>query len=90
MAFALDSFGMTKITELEEYTLNGVAGLKVEVRTDGFFDGATGEVIILTPDENRYFTAIAIAGDSGIGWDPKAKMLFNAVLSSLTFFEPSK
>jgi hypothetical protein len=90
LAFALSSFGLTQTTELEEYTLNGVDGLRVEVKTNGFFDGATGEVIILTPAENRYFTAVVIAGDSGIGWDPKAKMLFNAVLNTIIFFEPAK
>ena len=90
MDLALSSFGLMQINEPEKYTLNGVDGIKVEVKTNAFFDGATGEVIILIPDENRYFTAIAIAGDSGIGWNPAGKKLFDDVLNNLVFFEPSK
>ena len=87
---ALNSFGLTQITEPEKYALNGVDGIKVEVKTDAFFGGATGEVIVLTPDEKRYFTAVGIAGSNGIDWHPGGKILFDAVLNSVTFFEPSK
>jgi hypothetical protein len=90
MDLALVSFGLTQINESEKYNLNGVDGIKVEVKTDAFFEGATGEVIILIPDENRYFTAIAIAGDSGMGWNPAGKKLFDDVLNNLVFFEPPK
>lgn len=88
--FALGSFGLIQIGEPQNFTLNGVDGIKVKVNTDAFFDGAHGEVVVLTPAENRFFTAIAIAGDSGIGWNPAGKKLFDDVLKNVNFFEPSK
>lgn len=87
---ALDSFGLKQVNDSETYILNEIEGIRVEVKSDAFFDGATGEIIILIPDEKRYFTAIAIAGDSGIGWNPEGKALFNGVLDSIKFFEPSE
>ena len=72
------------------YTIGGTVGLAVDVNGEWSETPVEGRITIVSPNEEQLFYAFAISanGDDGRGWEPKGRQAFDAVIDSISFFEP--
>ena len=74
------------------YTIGGSVGLAVDVNGEWSETPIEGRITIVSPNEEQLFYAFAISanGDDGRGWEPKGRQAFDAVIDSISFFEPGE
>ena len=88
ISLTLDEF---KADESYQYTVGGMPGLAAEV--SGLYGEVqiTGRILVVAPAEDQIFYALAISPDidTGEGWEPEGRQAFEAVIRTVTFFEPT-
>ena len=88
ISLTLDEF---KADEPYQYIVSGVPGLAAEV--SGLYGEIqiTGRILVVAPAEDQIFYALAISPDidTGEGWEPEGRQAFEAVIRTVTFFEPT-
>ena len=74
------------------FTIGGTVGLAVDVNGEWSETPIEGRITIVAPNEEQLFYAFAVSanGDDGIGWEPKGRQAFDAVIDSVSFFEPGE
>ncbi len=80
-----------KADESYQYVVGGVPGLAAEV--SGLYGEIqiAGRILVVAPAEDQIFYALAISPDidTGEGWEPEGRQAFEAVIRTVTFFEPT-
>ena len=80
-----------KADEGYQYVVGGIQGFAAEV--SGLYGEIqiAGRILVVAPAEDQVFYALAISPDidTGEGWEPEGRQAFEAVLSTVTFFEPA-
>lgn len=80
-----------KADEGYQYVVGGMPGFAAEV--SGLYGEIqiTGRILVVAPAEDQIFYALAISPDidTGEGWEPEGRQAFEAVLRTVTFFEPA-
>ena len=76
--------------EFYEYFVDGAAGTAAELKGLYGENHITGRVLVVAPSEDQIFYALAISPDtdSGEGWEPEGRQAFEAVIRTISFFEP--
>lgn len=76
--------------ELYQYDVGGAAGIAAEVNGLYGENRIAGRVVVVAPSEDQIFYALAISPDtnSGEGWEPEGRQAFEAVVRTISFFEP--
>lgn len=76
--------------EFDAFPVDGKPGLAARVTGKYGETQITGLILIVAPSEDQLFYALVIAPDtdSGQGWEPEGRQAFNAIINSITFFEP--
>ena len=77
----------TEISEPREITIGGVPGLVSEVSGDSEGTKVTGRLVIVAVTPTQRF--IMVGGAPSERWDGELAPLFDAVLASVSFFEPT-
>jgi len=79
-----------KTDEFYQYVVGGVPGLAAEVNGVYGENDITGRILIVAPAEDQIFYALAISPDisTGEGWEPEGRQAFEAVIRTVSFFEP--
>jgi len=74
------------------FSIDGTVGLAVDVTGEWTETPIEGRIAIVAPENGHLFYAFAISanGDGGTGWEPKGRQAFDAVIGSISFFEPSE
>lgn len=72
------------------YTIGGTDGLAVDVNAEYNETPVEGRIAIVVPNGEQLFYIVAISanGEEGLGWEPKGRQAFEAVVDSITFFKP--
>ena len=75
-----------------QFSIDGTVGLAVDVSGEWIETPIEGRITVVAPDNGHLFYAFAITanGDGGMGWEPKGRQAFDAVIGSISFFEPSE
>lgn len=88
ISLSLDEF---KADESYQYIVGGVPGLAAEV--SGYYgeSNITGRILVVAPYEDQIFYALAISPDidNGEGWEPEGRQAFEAIIRTVSFFEPT-
>jgi hypothetical protein len=76
--------------EIYQYVVGGAAGIAAEVHGLYGENRIAGRVVVVAPSEDQIFYALAISPDtnSGEGWEPEGRQAFEAVVRTISFFEP--
>jgi hypothetical protein len=71
------------------FTIDGDPGLAADVDGEMGGERVSGRVVIVAPNNERLFYALAIAinGPSGHGWESKGQPVFNTVIETIRFLE---
>jgi hypothetical protein len=71
-------------------TVAGSEGLAVDISGELFGDEITGKIVVVSPENKQFFFAFgfAVNGPAGNRWENEGRPAFEAVLSSIRFFEP--
>jgi hypothetical protein len=79
-----------KTDEFYQYIVGGLPGLAAEVTGVYGENEITGRILIVAPAEDQIFYALAISPDTttGEGWEPEGRQAFEAVIRTVSFFEP--
>jgi len=74
-----------------QYLVGGLPGLAAEVTGIYGENSITGRILIVAPAEDQIFYALAISPDisTGEGWEPEGRQAFEAVIRTVSFFEPT-
>ena len=77
-----------QVSDPREVTVGGVAGVAVDLNgTDDAGRALVARIVVVLPEPTRQFTMIGIAPPER--WDGELEPLFEGVLASVSFFEPS-
>lgn len=73
-----------------QFLVDGIPGLAARVNGMYGETQVTGRILIVAPEEDQLFYALAISPDttSGEGWEPEGRQAFEAIMDSVSFFEP--
>lgn len=79
-----------KASESYPVTVAGSDGLAVDISGELFGDEITGQIVVVSPENKQFFFAFgfAVNGPAGNRWENEGRPAFEAVLSSIRFFEP--
>jgi len=79
-----------KASESYPVTVGGAEGLAVDISGELFGDEITGKIVVVSPENEQFFFAFGFAtnGPAGNHWEDEGSPAFEAVLSSIQFFEP--
>jgi hypothetical protein len=79
-----------KASEAYPVTVGGTEGLAVDISGELFGDEITGKIVVASPENKQFFFAFGFAanGPTGNRWEEEGSPAFDAVLSSIQFFEP--
>jgi hypothetical protein len=79
-----------KASESYPVTVGGTEGLAVDISGELFGDEITGTIVVASPENKQFFFAFGFAanGPAGNRWEGEGSPAFDAVLSSIRFFEP--
>ncbi len=88
ISLSLDEF---RADESYQYMVGGVPGLAAEV--SGYYgeSNITGRILVVAPYEDQIFYALAISPDidTGEGWEPEGRQAFEAIIRTVSFFQPT-
>lgn len=79
-----------KASESYPVTVAGSEGLAVDISGELFGDEITGQIVVVSPENKQFFFAFGFAANGPVGdrWENEGRPAFEAVLSSIRFFEP--
>ena len=79
------------VDEIYPYMVGGVSGLAARVNGMYGENKITGRILVIAPQEDQLFYALAISPDidNGEGWEPEGRKAFEAMLRTVSFFEPT-
>jgi len=79
-----------KVSESYPVTVGGSEGLAIDISGELFGDEITGQVVVVSPENKQFFFAFGFATNEPAGnrWEAEGNPAFEAVLSSIQFFEP--
>jgi len=76
--------------ESYEYVVGGMAGLAAEVSGLYGETEVAGRILVVAPADDQIFYALAISPDidNGEGWEPEGRQAFEAIIRTISFFDP--